>query len=156
MYINMSDLSFVFRLQLLLAVARHRGHSKVIVGDTATRLSTRLVASITQGRGAHLAHDMVSCTCLPWLKGHHSNILITWCRQHHAAHMLWLALFTWKLCPLVHFVHSSFSIYCSNYLLLFCTNLRPKLWTRNYLIDNILFKWYTWRIEAKIFILHWR
>jgi len=46
------------RLRLLTRASAVTGHSKVMLGDTCSRLSMRLLSSITQGRGAHIAHEM--------------------------------------------------------------------------------------------------
>ncbi len=44
-----------------MAYAAHQtGHTKVLVGDSATRLGIGILSSITQGRGAHLAMQVVS------------------------------------------------------------------------------------------------
>jgi len=46
------------RLRLLTRACTASGHSKLMLGDTCSRLSVRLLSSITQGRGAHIAHEM--------------------------------------------------------------------------------------------------
>lgn len=51
------DLLKTLRGQLLLAVARSEGYSKVMVADCATRLSVRLLSDISQGRGGDLPYD---------------------------------------------------------------------------------------------------
>lgn len=51
------DLLKTLRNQLLLAVARKEGYSKVMVADCATRLSVRLLSNVSQGRGGDLPYD---------------------------------------------------------------------------------------------------
>ena len=41
-------------------VARELGLSKLLLADSSTRLAVRMLSNITQGRGAHLAYEMVS------------------------------------------------------------------------------------------------
>ena len=41
-------------------VARELGFSKLLLADSSTRLAVRMLSNITQGRGAHLAYEMVS------------------------------------------------------------------------------------------------
>ncbi len=49
-----------FRQRLLVRAAKETGNSKVLVGDSATRLGVNILSSITQGRGAHLALQVVN------------------------------------------------------------------------------------------------
>ena len=51
---------FVCRNQLLLAVARQHGFSKVVLGDTATLLSVRIMTDMAKGKGAQVSFDTVS------------------------------------------------------------------------------------------------
>ena len=44
----------------MINAAHQTGHTKVLVGDSATRLGIRILSSITQGRGAHLALQVVN------------------------------------------------------------------------------------------------
>ena len=55
---------FVCRNQLLLAVARQRGFSKVVLGDTATLLSVRIMTDMAKGKGAQVSFDTVSVSQL--------------------------------------------------------------------------------------------
>ncbi|XP_035667232.1 cytoplasmic tRNA 2-thiolation protein 2-like [Branchiostoma floridae] len=48
------DLLQILRSKLLVRVARTHGYTKVMVGDSGTRLSVRIMADIAQGRGAAL------------------------------------------------------------------------------------------------------
>lgn len=48
----------LLRQRLLVDIARKLGFSKLMVADSATRLAVRMLSNITQGRGAHLAHEM--------------------------------------------------------------------------------------------------
>ena len=50
----------VHRHRLLVDIARELGFSKLLLAHSATRLAVRMLADITQGRGAHLAYQMVS------------------------------------------------------------------------------------------------
>ena len=43
--------------RVLLEVARREGYSKVMLGDSATRLAVRLLSNISQGRGAAVPYD---------------------------------------------------------------------------------------------------
>ncbi|KAF6034398.1 CTU2 [Bugula neritina] len=45
------------RQQLISQVAKSQGYSKVIIGDTSSRLSVALLSSMAQGKGAHIAYD---------------------------------------------------------------------------------------------------
>ncbi len=49
----------------MVYAAQQTGHTKILVGDSATRLGIRILSSITQGRGAHLAMQVVNNTQLP-------------------------------------------------------------------------------------------
>lgn len=51
------DLLQTLRLHLILHVARLRGYSKVMVGESCTRLAIKLLSCISLGRGATLALD---------------------------------------------------------------------------------------------------
>lgn len=44
---------------MMLHVARTHGYSKVMTGDSCTRLAVRLLTSLALGRGAFLAWDTV-------------------------------------------------------------------------------------------------
>ena len=44
----------------MISAAHQTGHTKVLVGDSATRLGIKILSSITQGRGAHLAAQVVN------------------------------------------------------------------------------------------------
>ena len=44
----------------MINAAHQTGHTKVLVGDSATRLGIKILSSITQGRGAHLAAQVVN------------------------------------------------------------------------------------------------
>ena len=55
---------FVCRNQLLLAVARQHGFSKVVLGDTATLLSMRIMTDMAKGKGAQVSFDTVSVSQL--------------------------------------------------------------------------------------------
>ncbi|XP_066273775.1 cytoplasmic tRNA 2-thiolation protein 2-like [Branchiostoma lanceolatum] len=48
------DLLQMLRSKLLVKVARMHGYTKVMVGDSGTRLSVRIMANIAQGRGSAL------------------------------------------------------------------------------------------------------
>lgn len=47
------------RKELITRVAKTEGYSKVIVGETSTRLSAAILSSMAQGKGAHIAYDTV-------------------------------------------------------------------------------------------------
>lgn len=47
------------RTHLILHVARTHGYSKVMTGDSCTRLAIKLMTSLALGRGAFLAWDTV-------------------------------------------------------------------------------------------------
>ena len=47
------------RQHLLVHTARSAGYSKLMLGDSCTRLAVKLLSSISLGRGAQLAHDTV-------------------------------------------------------------------------------------------------
>lgn len=47
----------VAKLRLLVAVARMKGFDKILVGDSSTRLSVRILTDMAQGRGSHVALD---------------------------------------------------------------------------------------------------
>lgn len=47
------------RQHLLVHVARAHGYSKVMLGDSCTRVAVKLLTNISLGRGAHLAQDTV-------------------------------------------------------------------------------------------------
>lgn len=51
------DFLRVFRNQLMVAIARQRGFDKVMVGETATMLSVRMMTDIAKGRGAQVSLD---------------------------------------------------------------------------------------------------
>ncbi|XP_013913818.1 PREDICTED: cytoplasmic tRNA 2-thiolation protein 2 [Thamnophis sirtalis] len=51
------DLLQTLRTHLMLQVARRNGYTKVMVGDSCTRVSVKLLASLSLGRGAFLALD---------------------------------------------------------------------------------------------------
>ncbi|KAM3606491.1 uncharacterized protein V6R79_017335 [Siganus canaliculatus] len=51
------DLLNAFRHHLLVHTARSEGYSKLMVGDSCTRLAVKLLTSIALGRGAQLAQD---------------------------------------------------------------------------------------------------
>ena len=44
---------------MILHVARNHGYSKVMTGDSCTRLAIKLMTSLALGRGAFLAWDTV-------------------------------------------------------------------------------------------------
>lgn len=47
------------RQHLLVHTARSEGYSKLMLGDSCTRLAVKLLSSISLGRGAQLAQDTV-------------------------------------------------------------------------------------------------
>lgn len=47
------------RQHLLVHVARAEGYTKVMLGDSCTRVAVKLLTCISLGRGAHLAQDTV-------------------------------------------------------------------------------------------------
>ncbi|XP_064641552.1 cytoplasmic tRNA 2-thiolation protein 2-A-like [Lineus longissimus] len=47
----------LLRHQLLLDIARKNGYTKIMLGDSSTRLAAAILANISQGRGAHVALD---------------------------------------------------------------------------------------------------
>ncbi|KAK7113947.1 cytoplasmic tRNA 2-thiolation protein 2-A-like isoform X1 [Littorina saxatilis] len=47
----------VLRNQVLLGVARERGFTKVVVGDTATALSVRIMTDMAKGKGSQVSFD---------------------------------------------------------------------------------------------------
>lgn len=49
----------LLRQHLLVHVARANGYTKVMLGDSCTRVAVKLLANISLGRGAHLAQDTV-------------------------------------------------------------------------------------------------
>lgn len=49
----------LFRQHLILHTARMEGYSKVMMGDSCTRLAVKLLSNISLGRGASLAMDTV-------------------------------------------------------------------------------------------------
>ena len=49
-----------------MEVAKAEGYSKVIVGDTSSRLSISILSNMALGKGAHIAYDTVSCTLLAY------------------------------------------------------------------------------------------
>ncbi|KAK2848608.1 hypothetical protein Q5P01_008442 [Channa striata] len=51
------DLLSTLRQHLLVHTARSKGYSKLMLGDSCTRLAVKLLTSISLGRGAHLAQD---------------------------------------------------------------------------------------------------
>uniref|UniRef100_A0AAY4DLK6 Cytoplasmic tRNA 2-thiolation protein 2 n=1 Tax=Denticeps clupeoides TaxID=299321 RepID=A0AAY4DLK6_9TELE len=51
------DLLQTLRLHLILYVARQAGYTKIMVGDSCSRLAVKLLSSIALGRGAALAMD---------------------------------------------------------------------------------------------------
>lgn len=51
------DLVKTLRTRVLLDTARKEGYSKVMLGDSATRISIRLLSDISQGRGGDLPYD---------------------------------------------------------------------------------------------------
>lgn len=53
------------RTHLILHVARTHGYSKVMTGDSCTRLAIKLMTSLALGRGAFLAWDTVLWGRLP-------------------------------------------------------------------------------------------
>ena len=70
MFAGISGVSVCCRNQLLLAVARQHGFSKVVQGDTATLLSVRIMTDMAKGKGAQVSFDTVSvnqrhaCVCV--------------------------------------------------------------------------------------------
>ena len=58
------ELMSVCRNQLLLAVARQRGFTKVVLGDTATLLSVRIMTDMAKGKGSQVSFDTVSQLCV--------------------------------------------------------------------------------------------
>ncbi|MEQ2234759.1 hypothetical protein ILYODFUR_034689, partial [Ilyodon furcidens] len=57
------DLLNTLRQHLLVHTARTRGYSKLMLGDSCTRLAVKLLTSITLGRGAQLAQDTGFSDC---------------------------------------------------------------------------------------------
>ncbi|XP_061819663.1 cytoplasmic tRNA 2-thiolation protein 2 isoform X1 [Nerophis lumbriciformis] len=57
------DLMSMLRQRVLVHTARCEGYSKVMLGDSCTRLAVKLLSSISQGRGAHLAQDTGFSDC---------------------------------------------------------------------------------------------
>ncbi|XP_007575610.1 cytoplasmic tRNA 2-thiolation protein 2-like isoform X1 [Poecilia formosa] len=57
------DLLNTFRQHLLVHTARTRGYSKLMQGDSCTRLAVKLLTSISLGRGAQLAQDTGFSDC---------------------------------------------------------------------------------------------
>ncbi|XP_027863661.1 cytoplasmic tRNA 2-thiolation protein 2 isoform X1 [Xiphophorus couchianus] len=57
------DLLNTLRQHLLVHTARTRGYSKLMLGDSCTRLAVKLLTSISLGRGAHLAQDTGFSDC---------------------------------------------------------------------------------------------
>lgn len=53
-------LVFWNRQHLILHTARVNGYSKVMMGDSCSRLAVKLLSNIALGRGAALASDTVS------------------------------------------------------------------------------------------------
>ncbi|KAK1905948.1 Cytoplasmic tRNA 2-thiolation protein 2 [Dissostichus eleginoides] len=51
------ELLNILRQHLLVHTARSAGYSKLMLGDSCTRLAVKLLSSISLGRGAQLAHD---------------------------------------------------------------------------------------------------
>ncbi|KAK5907922.1 hypothetical protein CgunFtcFv8_016022 [Champsocephalus gunnari] len=51
------ELLSILRQHLLVHTARSAGYSKLMLGDSCTRLAVKLLSSISLGRGAQLAHD---------------------------------------------------------------------------------------------------
>ncbi|XP_008320706.1 cytoplasmic tRNA 2-thiolation protein 2 isoform X1 [Cynoglossus semilaevis] len=51
------DLVNTLRQHVLVHTARSKGYSKVMLGDSCTRLAVKLLSNISTGRGAHLAQD---------------------------------------------------------------------------------------------------
>lgn len=51
---------FFFSNHLILHTARAQGYSKVMMGDSCTRLAVKLLTNLSLGRGASLAMDTVS------------------------------------------------------------------------------------------------
>lgn len=49
--------------------ARTEGYSKLMLGDSCTRLAVKLLTSISLGRGAQLAQDTVRIPCYLVYKG---------------------------------------------------------------------------------------
>lgn len=47
------------RQHLLVHTARTRGYSKLLLGESCSRLAVRLLTCVSLGRGAHLAQDTV-------------------------------------------------------------------------------------------------
>lgn len=50
---------YVLRNHLILHVARTSGYSKVMMGDSGTRVAVKLLTNLCLGRGAFLAADTV-------------------------------------------------------------------------------------------------
>ncbi|KPP71175.1 hypothetical protein Z043_109939, partial [Scleropages formosus] len=55
------DLLHTLRQHLIVHTARTHGYSKVMMGDSCSRLAVKLLSSICQGRGASLAADTGFC-----------------------------------------------------------------------------------------------
>ncbi|XP_013408735.1 cytoplasmic tRNA 2-thiolation protein 2-A [Lingula anatina] len=51
------------RSRLLVSIATAGGYSKVLVGDTGTKLSIRLLSDVAQGRGMHLPFETGFADC---------------------------------------------------------------------------------------------
>lgn len=51
---------FWYRQHLIVHAARANGYSKVMMGDSCSRLAVKLLGNIALGRGAALASDTVS------------------------------------------------------------------------------------------------
>lgn len=48
------------RYDLMAQFANSNNFTKMIVGDTASRLSVNILSNMAQGKGAHIAYDTVS------------------------------------------------------------------------------------------------
>lgn len=59
-YIIVGVFVCVSRQHLILHTARINGYSKVMMGDSCTRLAIKLLTNVSLGRGAALAADTVS------------------------------------------------------------------------------------------------
>jgi hypothetical protein len=55
------DLLIRLKQRLITLLATRLNHAKVFLGPNATRLAGQLLSAIGQGRGAQIAHEIVSC-----------------------------------------------------------------------------------------------
>lgn len=53
------------RIHLILQTARTKGYTKVMTGETCTRVAIKLLTNLALGRGAFLAVDTVSSPLVP-------------------------------------------------------------------------------------------